>query len=263
MADTTDTGLPRAIAIAWGMQEAPQRGPSRGLSHERIVEAAIAIADAEGLTAVTMQAVARSLGFTTMSLYRYVSSKDELLLLMQDAASALPKKVTLPSGWRAALREWAQLVRAAFRAHPWILSIPRGQVSVLMPQSTRAADLGLAALEELELDDDEKVGVILSVSQFVGSMVELEQNLAREGAVEFSPEGAELMAEVITAERFPHLQPLVAGGHYVGGSPTAGDGGDGGDESSEVSALVEDEFSFGLELLLSGLEALERSRSAD
>lgn len=255
MADTTDTGLPRAIAIAWGMQEVPQRGPSRGLSHERIVEAAITIADAEGLAAVTMQAVARSLGFTTMSLYRYVSSKDELLLLMQDAASALPKKVELPSGWRAGLEAWAHLVREAYRAHPWVLGIPRGQLSVLMPQSTRAADLCLAALQDLALDDGEKVGVILSVSQFVSSMVELEQNLAHEGAVVFSPEGAELMAEVLTAERFPHLHPLMASGQYAGGPPPGG-------QEEETAGMVEDEFSFGLELIFSGLEALERSRSA-
>ena len=79
MAEKSETGLPRAVMIAWGMEEAPQRGPSRGLSHEKIVAAGIDLADAEGLGAVTMQAVARSLGFTTMSLYRYVSSKDELL----------------------------------------------------------------------------------------------------------------------------------------------------------------------------------------
>lgn len=257
MADTTETGLPRAIAIAWGMQETPQRGPSRGLSHERIVEAAMTIADADGLPAVTMQAVARSLGFTTMSLYRYVSSKDELLLLMQDAASALPKKIELPVGWRPGLRTWALLIREAYRAHPWVLGIPRGQVSVLMPQSTRAADLGLGSLADLDIDDGEKVGVILSVSQFVASMVELEQNLAQEGTVVFSPEGAELMGEVITAERFPHLHPLLADGHYVGAAPSANDS-----ENSEAGAMVEDEFSFGLKLILDGLEALERSRSA-
>ena len=51
MAEKSETGLPRAVMIAWGMEEAPQRGPSRGLSHERIVGAGIEIADAEGLGA--------------------------------------------------------------------------------------------------------------------------------------------------------------------------------------------------------------------
>ena len=171
MAEKSETGLPRAVMIAWGMEEAPQRGPSRGLSHERIVAAGIELADAEGLGAVTMQAVARSLGFTTMSLYRYVSSKDELLLLMQDAALRLPERARLPEGWREGLRAWAELVRDAYRSHPWVLGIPRGQSSVLMPNSMRAADLGLGVLADLELDMEAKVGTILVVSQLAASMV--------------------------------------------------------------------------------------------
>ena len=76
----------RVVAMAWGVAAAPQRGPKRELSLERIVEAAMKIADAEGLAAVTMQRVARSFGFTTMALYRYVSSKDDLHQLMLDAS---------------------------------------------------------------------------------------------------------------------------------------------------------------------------------
>src|SRR5699024_5755075 len=67
MADTNEHGIPRAVAIAWGMVEVPERGPRRGLRHERIVRAVIEIADADGLAAVTVQRVARALEFTTMS----------------------------------------------------------------------------------------------------------------------------------------------------------------------------------------------------
>lgn len=251
MAETTETGLPRAVAIAWGMQEVPQRGPNRGLSHERIVTAAIEIADAEGLSAVTMGAVAKSLGFTTMSLYRYVSSKDELLRLMQDAALPLPEKIKLPSTWQDALRTWADLIREAYRAHPWVLELPRGQVAVLMPNSVRAADLGLRALKDLPLDEQEKIGAILTVSQHVAASVELEQNLAEEGAVEVSPDGVEVLKEVITAERFPHLAPLLESGAYVAGAePT----------DSEAETGVEAEYDLGLDLIISGLEVMERSR---
>ena len=85
-----DPELPRGVALAWGVAAHPQRGPKRELSIERIVEAAIDIADAEGLAAVSMSRVAASLGFTTMSLYRYVTSKDDLILLMQEGASLPP-----------------------------------------------------------------------------------------------------------------------------------------------------------------------------
>lgn len=252
MAETTDTGLPRAVAIAWGMQEVPQRGPSRGLSHERIVEAAMEIADAEGLSAVTMQAVARSLGFTTMSLYRYVSSKDELLQLMQDAALPLARKITLPDTWQEALRTWAGLLRDAYRSHPWVLELPRGQVSVLMPNSVRAADLGLGALKDLPLDDQEKIGVILVVSQHVAAAAELEQNLAAEGSVEVSAKGVDMLREVITAARFPHLTPLLESGDYVATVDTT---------EAQTAESVEAEYDLGLDLIISGLEVLAQ-RSA-
>ncbi len=90
MADAVEDALPRAVALSWGVAERPQRGPKRELSIERIVDAAIEIADAEGLAAVSMSRVAASLGFTTMSLYRYLTSKDDLLLLMQDTVCAVP-----------------------------------------------------------------------------------------------------------------------------------------------------------------------------
>ncbi|TDC63765.1 TetR family transcriptional regulator [Actinomadura sp. GC306] len=249
MADTTGTGLPQALAIAWGLQEAPQRGPARGLTHARIVAAAIEIADAEGLGAVTMQAVAKSLGFTTMSLYRYVSGKDDLVRLMQDAALTSAEAVELPADWREALRTWAGTIRDAYRAHPWVLEIPRGQVSVLMPASVRAADLGLAALSGLTLADDEKIAAILLISQHVVSMVELERSLAAEGSPVVTPEGAEALRGVITPERFPHVGRLMADGGYVVNG-----------ESMAEAEGVDAEYDFGLDLLIAGLEALENRR---
>ena len=257
MAEKSETGLPRAVMIAWGMEEAPQRGPSRGLSHERIVAAGIELADAEGLGAVTMQAVARSLGFTTMSLYRYVSSKDELLLLMQDAALKLPEKARLPEGWREGLRAWAELVRDAYRSHPWVLGIPRGQSSVLMPNSMRAADLGLGVLADLELDMEAKVGTILVVSQLAASMVELEGDLAAEGLLATTAAGSALLGEVITPERFPHIAGLFATNARAGSEESGEDLPviDGG------TLGVDDEFGLGLSLIIDGLERrVARSR---
>lgn len=253
MAESTETGLPRAVTIAWGMEEAPQRGPSRGLSHERIVAAGIDIADAEGLSAVTMQAVAKALGFTTMSLYRYVASKDELLMLMQDAAVKLPEKAKLPPGWQDGVRAWALMVRDAYRAHPWVLGIPRGQASVLMPSSVRAADLGMSALEELAIDREAKLGVILVISQLAASMVELELSLAQEGLVAATPEGSALLGEVITSERFPHISSLYATNAYPGAEGEATPVLEGG------TLGVDDEFGLGLALLIEGLEARQRA----
>ena len=82
--------LPRGIALAWGVAATPQRGPKREMSVERIVDAAVELADVDGLGAVSMAAVAAKLGFTPMSLYRYVSAKDDLLLLMQEEGTGVP-----------------------------------------------------------------------------------------------------------------------------------------------------------------------------
>ena len=71
--------LPRAVALAWGVAANPQRGPKREMSIERIVDVAVELADAGGLGAVSMAAVASALGFTPMSLYRYVTAKDDLV----------------------------------------------------------------------------------------------------------------------------------------------------------------------------------------
>src|SRR3954447_11763378 len=110
----TDETVPPAMSVpasyetAWGLRERPARGPKRGLSLERIVAAAIAVADAEGLDAVSMSRVAAELGASAMSLYRYVEAKDELLALMFDTEMGPPP--LLPDGWRPALRHWTLTV---------------------------------------------------------------------------------------------------------------------------------------------------------
>ncbi|TPW97235.1 helix-turn-helix transcriptional regulator, partial [Schumannella luteola] len=102
----TDPELPRAVALAWGVAANPQRGPKRELSIERIVDVAVELADAGGLPSVSMAAVASELGFTPMSLYRYVSAKDDLLVLMQERGIGLPPESVLEQeGVRARLRE--------------------------------------------------------------------------------------------------------------------------------------------------------------
>lgn len=274
MTETTETGLPRVIAIAWGMQEVPQRGPSRGLSHERIITAAVEIADAHGLGAVTMQAVAKSLGFTTMSLYRYVSGKDELLRLMQDHAFQLPADVTLSADWRSALKEWTKLLRDVHRSRPWALDIPRTHVSVLMPNSARAADLGLQAMSDLRIDDDEKVAVILTLSQHAASAAELEIALAKEESLAVTSEGEAMLAEAITPQHFPALAPLMRADGFVpvSAKTTTGPVPEGKTTTttkaspsspSEQQENVDDEFDFAIDLIIAGLEVLERRREQE
>src|SRR5690349_13630841 len=125
MSETADPELPRGIALAWGVAANPQRGPKREMSVESIVEAAVELADAEGLGAVSMAAVAARLGYTPMSLYRYVTAKDDLILLMQEEATGLPPEhVREVEGWRGKLEALYRAMMQLYLEHPWMLDVP-------------------------------------------------------------------------------------------------------------------------------------------
>lgn len=257
--DITEGGLPRAVAAAWGLLQTPQRGPARGLDHQRIAEAGVAIADRDGLPAVTMASVARELGFTTMSLYRYVGSKDELLRLMQNEAVQIPAGVELPAAWPEGIRAWAEMIRHSYRDRPWLLDLPRDQTAVLMPNTMRAAELGLATMAGLDLEEGEKIGVILLISQHAMSLVELERSLAVEGGLSLTPEALEQLGTVITAERFPHLASLISSGGFAGEAGTTADQATG---DPADPADVEMEYTLGLDLITAGIDALIARRTA-
>lgn len=246
--EKTDSGVPRVVAIAWGTHAAPQRGPSRGLTHEKIVSRAIEIADEHGIGAVTMQRVAESLGFTTMSLYRYVANKDELLMLMIGADWLLPPRQPAGEDWRENLRTWVAEIKDMYRQHPWLLEVPRGPVSVLLPGSMEIVDRGMEAVQTLGLSELEVISLILVVSSYVASFTGLEQELADQEDLEFGPEAMAELGEVITVERLPFAAPLFLSGGYVGGPVI------------EEGVGVDAEYEFGLELIIEGLAARHARR---
>ncbi|MEJ3404572.1 TetR/AcrR family transcriptional regulator [Rathayibacter sp. YIM 133350] len=238
MAEPEDL-LPRGVSIAWGIAENPQRGPKRELTIERIVEVAIEIADAEGLAAVSMARVAGALGYTTMSLYRYVTSKDDLLVLMQDAASEVPVPAEGSStGWREGVTRWALAARQVYRAHPWLNDIPTSGVP-MTPNTLLMADWMLGELEALPLSANEKISTLLLLSSYIRAMSGIERDMSRTrpsgGEVDFAAQSAALAA-LVTPERFPHLSPIVSGGAYTG-DPNDG----------------HDDFAFGLGRILDGV----------
>ena len=162
--ESPEIELPRGVALAWGIAANPQRGPKRELSVERIVEAAVEIADRDGLAAVSMSSIATSLGFTTMSLYRYVSAKEDLVLLMLEYGTGLPPAAIAEStGWRTGLRLWSAASLAIYREHSWLIDIPIvGTPNT--PNNLAWMDAALAVLEDTPLSAAERVGVLLLVT---------------------------------------------------------------------------------------------------
>ncbi|MET4159661.1 TetR/AcrR family transcriptional regulator C-terminal domain-containing protein [Agromyces sp. PvR057] len=243
-----DPELPRGVALAWGVAAHPQRGPKRELSIERIVEVAIEIADAEGLGAVSMSRVASTLGFTTMSLYRYVTSKDDLILLMQEAASELPvPDAAIEHGWREGVTSWVLGIRAGYQAHPWLVDIPISGAP-LTPNSLMIVDWFLREVRTLPLDDGEKMATLLLCTSYARATSAQDRDIARAveaGAIAAATAEQSLSAlmELVTPERFPDLSPLFRAGSYA--------------EPSGVDAVAPDtatDFVFGLERILDGIE---------
>ena len=150
-------GAGTVVRTAASREPAPKAAPRVvELTRDRIVRAGITVADAEGLGSVSMRRVATDLDVATMSLYRHVPGKEDLLELMADAAFAeqrLPQAV--PPGWRARLDVAAHVVWSIFHAHPWaaeIVSLTRPQV---LPNLLYYAEWVLGALRDLGLSADE------------------------------------------------------------------------------------------------------------
>jgi AcrR family transcriptional regulator len=149
----------RTLALLWGKPLAPsRRGPARGLELSAVVDAAIELADREGLAAVTMRAVSRALGVVPMTLYTYVPGKAEMLDLMLDAVySRMPHTDTTGAPWRTRLTAVAAENRALFSAHPWAAGIstlrpPLGPGLMAKYEHELSAFDGLG-LSDLEMDD--------------------------------------------------------------------------------------------------------------
>ena len=102
----------------------PRRGPSGRLDLDELLAAAIAIADLAGLDAVSIRAVAGRFGVTAMALYPYVGTKEQLLALMQDHASAMPAWPDPGTGLAGDLDAWASTLAAVYLGHPWLTERP-------------------------------------------------------------------------------------------------------------------------------------------
>jgi AcrR family transcriptional regulator len=123
---TTDGGGGRegwasTIELLWGEREPSGRGPKPAFTIGDIAAAAVRIADANGIAAVSMQRVAGELGYTKMSLYRYVAGKAELLAVMiEEAIGPPPDLSAIGGGWRRRAEAWARLMWETWDRHPWI-----------------------------------------------------------------------------------------------------------------------------------------------
>ena len=243
--------LPPGLDLLWGRRSGGSRGPKPGLSVDAIVETAVAVADAEGLDAVSMARVAQELGFTTMSLYRHVTNKDELLQLMWNASAQGAEALVLEGdGWRPRLRMWANVQREMLDRHPWITQMPMA-APPMAPNSLTFVEKGLEALDASGLADADKLRMIGLISSYTLSEARMAHDAARAAQhASTLADGDEptsnwtfesLLRELIDQPTYPRL-------HQIAWSEEIGDNPSGFDEHEE--------YQFGLDRILDGIQTL-------
>ncbi|WP_395294055.1 TetR/AcrR family transcriptional regulator C-terminal domain-containing protein [Kitasatospora hibisci] len=232
-----------------GRRHRPSDAPESELNRERILRAALELADAEGLAALSMRAVAARLGVSAMSPYRYVTSKDELVLLTADLAfgeAAYPADP--PAGWRARLELGARTLWSLFRRHPWLAQLSPVTRPLVLPNLMAHAEWALAALEGHGLDATTALDThVLLYSYVEGIAVNLEREAQARAATG-------LTEQEWMDSRTPALGALIASGRFPAYTRLTAALPDGYD--LDLDAL----FEFGLANLLDGLTArIERA----
>jgi AcrR family transcriptional regulator len=190
----------------WMRPERPARGPRPAYSRAQITEAAVRIADAEGLDAASMRRIAAEIGTGAMSLYRYVPGRDDLVELMIDHVLGELDLPAAPSGdWRADLTLLAERSRAIRLRHPWFSDADRRPS--FGPNQLRTVEFGMGALDVgIPIDDILiLVGLVMGyVENTVRQELDWEEQRRRSG----------MTREQWMSRAGPYVQRLLAGGEH-------------------------------------------------
>lgn len=235
-----------SLSLLWQPSDRPTRGPHPALSLDKIVDAAITIADAEGLDALSMRRVASELGVGTMSLYRYVPRKAVLINLMLERVSDPGDVAQRFAGldWRGVLETNARETRALYLAHPWLLQVNWSR-PLLGPNSLVGLEALVSRLDGLGLSDQERVATLSTIDSYVTGSVRTEILHAR------AAEETGVSDEEFWDRQLPFLEQAMATGRYPAMAALA--------EDSFAMSWAES-FEWGLARLLDGVAALIAAR---
>ncbi|MEU7694848.1 TetR/AcrR family transcriptional regulator [Microbispora hainanensis] len=254
MTEYSSQGDPaRSLALLWRTGERTGRKGKPEIGVDRIVRAAIEVADAEGLAALSMRKVAEQLGVGTMSLYTYVPGKAELIDVMLDTAyGELPAPEEVPGGWRGRLELIARENLALYRRHPWMLQVSSLTRPPLGPNLIAKYDYELRAVDGIGLDDLEMDSVVTLLNGYVSG--------AARGAVEAAQAPGETG---VTDEQWWHAHaPYLARVFDPRRYPVAARVGAAAGEAYNAAYDPDQAFEFGLQRVLDGIEAFVAARTA-
>lgn len=221
--------------------EPSRRGPRSRLTPDDVVTAATALADAGGLDAVRVRDLAAALGISTMSVYTHVNSREDLLVLMVDAALATAERPAFGRrGWRARLRQVADAHLDLHTRRPWLLDI-RDPRTVLGPGAVATYEVQLRAFDGTGLDDITRDAALTFVLDFATAIArDLRRDAEAARAGEFWSEAA------------PRLATYLADDPY----PLAGRVGQAAGEHMQAAASARHAYDFGMRRVLDGLACL-------
>jgi len=252
VADFSGGGDPvRSIALLWGVTGQGRRGPKPSRSVDEVVAAAVALADAEGLAALSMRRVADAVGLSTMALYTYVPSKAELIDLMVDRVAAEAPPLDAPD-WRGQLEQLARGRWATAQRHPWLIQVGMHRPP-LGPHVLAAAERALAAIDGLGLSELEMDQLTSAIGDYV------------RGAIRAALDAREVArATGMTDEQWWALnQPLLKDKVDPASFPTIIRVGEAYQAREIPPPDPERNFEFGLTLMLDGVERFIARRRAE
>ncbi len=235
--------------VLWGMTEPPTPRRGTGLDRETIVRAAVEIADADGIEAVTMRRIADRLNTGPMSLYRYVPDKDALVSMMIDRVIAdIPDgPKDMPPNWRDGLRLLAEATWRISREHRWY---PEATLvrPPLTPNGMAGLELGLSLFDGFDLDIGTKAHFVASVHFSVLSAAmnlnieertRAQMNMTEEEVMSAS---VPFMEKVISSGRYPRVTAFITGAEHPG---------------------EEEQMRAGVELIIDGIAARLREKGLE
>ncbi|WP_435111555.1 TetR/AcrR family transcriptional regulator [Nocardiopsis synnemataformans] len=244
---TEENPLARSQQLLWEGLPESRKGPKPALSLERIVNTGIAIAEAEGIEALSMRKLAAALGMGTMSLYRYVPSKSELLNLMLDHVSGTQLgRLDPDGGWRDTLATAAWRGRELYLRHRWLLQVNWSR-PVLGPNSVAEMEETMSGLADLPFSDQEKFMVISLLDSYVTGSVRqriLHENATVESGMtdeEFWGNQLSVLVKAMESGDFPTMAAM---------------------DDDAFDADWEETFALGLRFVLDGIDREVARRAA-
>jgi len=217
-------------------QSDPSLEPRVPLNRERVFQAAVVLADERGLESLTMRALGEQLGVEAMSLYHYVANKDELLDGMVEVVFSEIELPTTDVDWKTAMRRRAISTREALARHRWAVGVLQSRMSP-GPANFRLVNAVLGCLREAGFPVENAVHAYSVQDAYIYGFALQEKTLPVDTPGELA-EAAESMRRQFSADEYPHLAETIT------------------EHVTRPGYDFADEFEFGLDLILDGLERL-------